>query len=297
MKILVTGHRGFVGTHMLRQLAGKHEIFGLDIADNPAADARDFFRHDRNSKFDVIIHLAAVIGGRAMIDGDPLKVAVDLAIDAEMFQWALRTRPKHVFYFSSSAAYPVTLQVKDREIRLAEDHIDFGRGVFGTPDMTYGWSKLTGEMQAQFVAGEGIPVTIFRPFSGYGSDQATDYPFPSFVDRAVERPEHFEIWGDPTSQRDWIHIDDIVRATELAMDERITGTFNLATGIATPFTELATKICSVIGYTPEIVSNGAKPMGVHTRVADIEHMSTWFTPLVSLDQGIERAVADRVHNG
>ena len=108
MKILITGDEGFVGTNFKKHLDSKrNSITGIDI--KSGVDVRDFFAKD-DTKFDVVIHLAAIVGGRATIEGNPLAVAADLAIDADLFQWALRTRPNHIVYFSSSAAYPIYLQ-------------------------------------------------------------------------------------------------------------------------------------------------------------------------------------------
>ena len=113
MKILITGDAGFVGRAFRRYFEGQgHEIVGIDIANTLPMDARDFFRKD-NTHFDKVIHLAAVVGGRKMIEGSPLALAVDLSIDAEMFGWALRTKPGCITYFSSSAAYPTALQTHD----------------------------------------------------------------------------------------------------------------------------------------------------------------------------------------
>src|SRR5882762_4540552 len=103
-------------------------------------------------------------------------------------------------------------------------------GTSGKPDMTYGWAKLTGEVLAGYAIQAGLQVQVFRPFSGYGEDQALDYPFPSFIDRALRWAEPFEIWGDGTQTRDWIHIDDIVGATLAAIDQDVKGPINLGWG-------------------------------------------------------------------
>ena len=112
MKILITGDAGFVGRHFRKYFEGQgHEIVGVDIVNG--VDARDFFRTD-NTYFDRVIHLAAVVGGRKLIEGSPLSLAVDLAIDAEMFGWALRTRPGCVTLDHSQA----TAQTKPLIIRF-----------------------------------------------------------------------------------------------------------------------------------------------------------------------------------
>lgn len=286
MKVLITGHRGFVGRHFMAALAG-HEVFGVDIADG--LDARDFFRRHQ-ARVDLVIHLAAVVGGRAKIEGAPLDLAVDLALDAEMFSWALRTRPGKVVYFSSSAAYPAALQARaEQRIDLAEDMIDLD--TVATPDHLYGWAKLTGEILARHARAAGLDVLVVRPFSGYGEDQALDYPFPSFIDRAARRCDPFEIWGDGTQTRDFIHIHDVVAATLRAVELGIDGPVNLGTGVATSFNELARMVCVAAGYQPEFAHRPAAPTGVWHRVADPSQMLDFYTPTISIEQGVARALA------
>ena len=166
MNILITGHKGFVGRYFVQRYSGHNNIIGIDLKEGN--DVRDFFKKDQTS-FDLVIHLAAVVGGRQTIENSPISVAVDLSIDAELFSWCLRTKPKHVIYFSSSAAYPISYQYRDSGIKLKEDMINLDN--IRSPDLTYGWAKLTGEYLAKFIINEGINTTIFRPFSGYGSDQ------------------------------------------------------------------------------------------------------------------------------
>jgi nucleoside-diphosphate-sugar epimerase len=123
-----------------------------------------------------------------------------------MFQWALRTKPDHVVYYSSSAAYPIDLQGYGSEHKLVEDDIDLDN--VRLPDLTYGWAKLTGEILAKYAEQEGLRVHVFRPFSGYGEDQDLTYPFPSFIHRGVHRYNPFSIWGTGKQVRDFIHIED-----------------------------------------------------------------------------------------
>lgn len=296
MRVLVTGSNGFVGRNFIRQLEKKNnEITFIDIADPYIpTDARDFFRNN-NEHYNLVIHLAAIVGGRANIEGAPLSVAVDLAIDAEAFQWALRTKPDHFVYYSSSAAYPIELQgevikpwFEVNQRRLTEADIDLLN--IATPDLTYGWSKLTGENLAYYAQQAGLRVHVFRPFSGYGSDQSLDYPFPSFIARAKNRNDPFEIWGDGNQVRDWIHIDDIINATFAAIDNDIQGPINLCTGIPTSFNELAEMVTSEEGYFPKYKHNIGAPKGVHYRVGDPTKLHTFYKPKISLREGINRAL-------
>ncbi|MBI2025665.1 NAD-dependent epimerase/dehydratase family protein, partial [Candidatus Kaiserbacteria bacterium] len=119
--------------------------------------------------FGDIFHLASIVGGRTLIDGDPLIVATDLGIDAAFFLWVSRNPKKveRVLYASSSAAYPTHLQGQKGATALKEDMIDFSGGNLGAPDMTYGWSKLTGEYLSRLAHEKyGVHIACVRPFSG-----------------------------------------------------------------------------------------------------------------------------------
>ena len=135
-------------------------------------------------------------------------------------------------------------------------------------------------------------MTVLRPFSGYGSDQDETYPFPAFIRRARERQDPFEIWGDGSSTRDWIHIDDLVGATLAAVERDVAGPVNLGTGKATSFDELAGLVTAAAGYQPELKHLPNAPQGVHHRVCDPSRMLDFYTPTVTLEEGIRRALAN-----
>jgi nucleoside-diphosphate-sugar epimerase len=285
MKILITGHKGFVGRNFVKALPDS-DITGIDLKDGN--DCRDFFKSNTD-QFDLVIHLAAIVGGRATIEGEPLSVATDLSIDAEFFNWVQSTKPKNVVYFSSSAAYPIDLQTTHRRNRLTEHDLNLDE--VRNPDLTYGWAKLTGEYLAQFVTHSNV--FVFRPFSGYGSDQDADYPFPSFIDRALSKSDPFDIWGDGEQVRDFIHIEDIVQAVLWHVQTGYTGTWNLCSGVPTSFNDLAQMVCDEAGYKPVFNHIRSAPTGVQYRVGDPYVSHHYYKPQISLREGIRRALAER----
>lgn len=300
---LVTGDKGFVGRHFARYLR-KHDwnVIGCDIADG--ADAREFFRVVDNVRVDLLVHCAAVVGGRETIDGAPLALASNLELDAGMFQWALRNKPGRVLYFSSSAVYPVFIQNETmafggaglRRNGLYENMVsaDFAHAVnVGVPDQLYGWAKLTGEHLAYRGRQEGLSVSVVRPFSGYGSDQDASYPFPAFIDRALRREDPFTIWGDGTQVRDFIHIDDIVQACMAMCEQGIDGPVNLGSGQPVSMKELALLACGQAHYTPEFKFSTGSPRGVSYRVSDSTALRGFYVPEVTLERGIAQALAWR----
>lgn len=308
---LVTGHAGFIGRHITAALVKDgYYVRGVDLqafdggcgTDSIDMDAREYFREDDGSwvRYDIVVHAAAIVGGRAKIDGDPLALAVNLELDAALFQWAARTRPGRVVYLSSSAVYPVAVQRGDvcgwplerlhmlDPRHLREDDVDLKAP--GLPDQLYGWCKLTGERLAALARAEGIPVTVVRPFSGYGEDQSDDYPFAAMAARTRRRDDPFEIWGSGEQVRDWIHVDDICAAILTMVREGISGPVNLGTGRPVSMRELAGMFAAAAGYAPEFKTLPEKPAGVAYRVADVTRMSEFCTPAVSLEEGVARAI-------
>lgn len=240
--------------------------------------------------FHDVFHFAAIVGGRSKIEGDPMMVALDLAIDAEFFYWITRFKPKRVLFPSSSAAYPIDLQTDGAAIALAESDINFAK--MGQPDMTYGWSKLTGEFLAQIAAKNyGISVACVRPFSGYGEDQDLTYPTPAIAARAARKENPFEVWGTGYQGRDFVHIDDCIDCILMAMDNIHDGSaINIGQGKLTSFRELIQIFTSFAGYTPEIKALTDKPMGVHSRYANMDHVANTFgwKAKISIEEGMRR---------
>ena len=317
-KILVTGAAGFVGRHIVRRLleAGDevHAVDcvapytgGIDPQDGwPLFDPRDhknfhFYREDcrtwfervHDKDFDYAYHLAAMVGGRLMIENNPLAVADDLSIDAAYWQWAKRAQPKKNVCFSSSAAYPIKLQRADHYVLLKEDLISFEDDI-GMPDMTYGWAKLTSEYLARLAyERHGLKSVCYRPFSGYGEDQDDAYPFPSICKRVLEHKGAavLNVWGTGTQMRDFIHIEDCVTGILGTVDKIDNAdALNLSTGIFTSFIDFARLAAEIAGYRPEVKGLSDKPAGVHARAGDTTKQKQYgFTATLPFRAGIERA--------
>ncbi len=253
-----------------------------------------YIQENYNLKFDKfsdVFHFAAIVGGRLKIEGDPMIVALDLSIDAEFFHWVTQHKPERVLYPSSSAAYPVSLQGTEAAIALSEGDIDFNKNL-GTPDMTYGWSKLTGEFLAQITAKNyGVRVACIRPFSGYGEDQEQSYPVPAIAARAARREDPFEVWGSGKQGRDFVHIDDVIDFIFMLLDRVGDGSaYNIGSGKLTSFLELIDLFGDIAGYKPTIKPLLDKPVGVHSRYANMELVNEKFgwKPKISLREGMER---------
>ncbi len=319
-KVLVTGGAGFVGRRFVRHFleAGDRVVCVDSLAEGTGAiapergwpggfdplafrelefvegDCRDFFRERRDTDFDLAFHLAAMVGGRLMIERNPLAVAEDLAIDSDYWRWARAARPGKTVCFSSSAAYPVRLQTREHHVLLKEEMIDFGADV-GRPDLTYGWAKLTCEYLARLAyEHHGLESVVYRPFSGYGEDQDDTYPFPSLCRRAIANAgaETLAVWGTGDQMRDFIHIDDCLKGVLATMDAvKDAGAINLSTGRLTSFREFAAIAAGACGYHPRVVGLSDRPEGVFARGGDTAKQERLgFRASIALEEGIRRAI-------
>lgn len=263
--------------YMMREMIDDPEYFERTFGAKPE-DIQDVY------------HYAAIVGGRATIDGDPMKVALDLSIDAEFFYWCTRVKPKRILYPSSSAAYPVNLQTEVHSIALKESDIDFNN--MGQPDMTYGWSKLTGEYLCK-IASEyyDLSVTCIRPFSGYGEDQDLTYPIPAIAQRVARRENPMEVWGTGKQGRDFVHIEDVMDCIDLAMDHITDGTaINIGMGRLTSFIEIIDVLTDIAGYKPPIKQLLDKPVGVHSRYCDMSFVKEklGWEATITMEEGMRR---------
>ena len=318
-KILITGGAGFVGRRLVKFMLEKgYEVIaidniapltgGIDPEDgwplyNPKdyknftfhkIDCRKWFANNKENKFNYVFHLAAMVGGREVIENNPLTVAEDLSIDSHFWQWCSLSKPEKIICFSSSACYPIELQKHDNYRLLKEDDISFEKNI-GMPDMTYGWAKLTCEYLAQIAFEKyGLKSICYRPFSGYGEDQDLNYPFPSICKRILsnKNKDQINVWGSGKQLRDFIYIDDCIEGIYATMDLIQDGSaLNLSTGKFTSFIDFAKQTCNILGFNPEIVATTNKPEGVFARGGDTTKQQKFgFYHKTELGDGIKKTL-------
>ena len=265
MTALVTGSAGFIGRHMVAELKRRgYAVIGHDLPDLDVMTL--VFGLDAPNPFDLVVHAAARAPHRVAIDTQPSSHIYNQMLDAAMFNWAVRTRQRRVLYFSSCAVYDTI------------------------PD-DYGMLKMTGERMAKQARAAGVPVTVVRPYSGYGEDQGTDWPFGAFLARAKRMDNPFQIWGDGRQIRDWIHVDDVVAGALAVVESETTDPVSLCTGVGTSMMDLAKMMCDGMGYDPVLQRRFDGHSGVERRVGSPVSMLRYYEPKVSLSEGIRRALA------
>lgn len=271
LRILLTGSEGFVGRHLAPRLeALGHDVHKLDTKLGLEYSVENYVESTEDDPWDIIIHLAANIKQVDERFRSSVELYADLELDLAMARYVERCPPRVLFMYPSSAATDL-------------------------PRDPYAWVKLTGEHLCRHLSRQGVPVTVIRPFSGYGEDQAPQYPFRAILDRALRGERPIKVWGSGDQVRDWLHIDDFVGAIVHLLDRAPCGSIpiDIGTGVGTPFRTLAEKIARAVNprSPAPVMPDTTKPESSWSRVANTRALrALGFVPQVSLDEGIRRAV-------
>ena len=109
----------------------------------------------------------------------------------------------------------------------------------------------------------------------------------------MTKKDPFEIWGNGEQVRDFIHITDIVDAVDEAIKQDVEGPGNLGSGTPTSFIQLKEMVCEQMNYQPEVKFLD-KPVGVMYRCCDNNKMLSFYTPKISLEEGISKAIRKEI---
>lgn len=329
-KVLLTGGAGFIGTHLLERLidlgadvtvvddlssgsldqvlhvwasrdfqycgpmdaevieAGRQRFLRYDLED--IGQARRAMRGQQ-----IVIHEAAVFGGRGFVDTRPADCCHTLGINHNVFKAAREEDIERVHYASTACVYPDSLQNEYDSTYLLGEADAFRHGV-ASCDRAYGWAKFMGELELQAYRDQyGLKGSICRYVTAYGPRENDTHAIVALIKRAVERCDPYVVWGTGEQDRDFTFVDDIVEGTLLAT-ERITdcSPINIGTGRRHKIKDVVKLILQLTGHEPEhLIFDPTKPVGVLSRALDNSRAreSLGWAPRFSLEEGLKRTIA------
>ncbi len=274
-KIVVTGGGGFLGKHLLRRLekAGCNDVFV------PASREYDLTRSDaverlfEEHKPDVLIHMAAVVGGIGANRANPGKFFYENAImGIQLIEAARRFDVEKTVVLGTICAYPKFTPVPFHEDALWD----------GYPEETnapYGLAKKMMLVQCQSYREQyGMNAVFLLPVNLYGPndnfDLESSHVIPALIRKCVDAVEsgsnQIVLWGDGSPTREFLYVEDAAEGIFLATQQYDKpDPINLGSGMEIPIRDLATMIAALTGFTGEIIWDASKPNGQPRRCLDV----------------------------
>ena len=297
-RVLVTGGGGFIGGRLAAALVADNDVVVLDdfstgdrarvpeAASLVDGDVRDRATVERTlADVDIVFHQAGLVSVEASTDDPVGSQSVNVAGTVQVLDAARKTDTR-VVAASSAADYG-----RPEQVPIAEDD-DL------TPTSPYGVDKLALDHYVRLF-GElyGLPTVALRYFNVYGPGQP-DSGYSGVVSTFLAQASQggpLTVHGDGTQTRDFVHVDDVVRANLLAAETAATGrAFNVGTGTETSVNELARTVVDVVDTDADIVSVEGRSGDIDRSVADLTAARTTlgYEPTVGLADGLETLVPD-----
>lgn len=277
-KIYVAGHRGLVGSALVRALdaAGYTTIITrtsqeLDLRNPDAVDT--FFAQERP---DYVYLAAAKVGGIWANMQAPASFIYDnLMIEANVIKAAQRHGVKKLLFLGSSCIYPRLCPQPIKEEYLLTSELE-------PTNEWYAIAKITGiklcqafnkQYGTQFIS--CMPTNLYGPNDNF--DLENSHVLPALIRKMHEAKENnapsVTLWGTGTPMREFLHVDDLASACLFLMDEYIgNDAINVGTGTDVTIKELALIIKEAVGYQGELVFDTSKPDGTPRKLLDVSKL-------------------------
>ena len=296
-RIWVAGHRGMVGSAIVRRLASEDcEVVTATRADVDLKSPDQVRAFVADRKPDAIFMAAAKVGGILANDTYPADFLYDnLMIAANVTEAAYREGVAKMLFLGSSCIYP-----KEAPQPIPEDAL-----LTGPLEPTNEWyavAKIAGIKLAQsyrkqhgsvFIS--AMPTNLYGPGDNY--DLNSSHVLPALIRKAHEAKEtgadHIVIWGTGTPRREFLNSDDCAEACVFLMKtysnfEHV----NVGSGEDLPIIDLARLVCEVVGFNGDIVTDTSKPDGTMRKLMSGDKLKAMgWAPTIGLKDGIEGAYA------
>ncbi len=281
-RVMVTGGGGFLGRHVVAKLAerGARDIFVPRSARYDLRDVDDIDRALTEGQPDVIVHLAAVVGGIGANRENPGRFFYENAImGIQLMEQARRFGVAKYVTIGTVCSYPKFTPVPFREE-------DLWNGYPEETNAPYGIAKKALLVQGQayreqygFDAIYVIPVNLYGPWDNF--DPASSHVIPALIKKCLDARDSgepaIEVWGTGSASREFIYVDDAAEGIVLAAERYDGGEpVNLGTGREITIGDLIHQIAELTGYRGEIVWDASKPDGQPRRGLSTERAKAVF---------------------
>jgi GDP-L-fucose synthase len=294
-KIFVAGHRGMVGSAIVRRL--KAEGFShlvtrdrsqLDLADESAV--AKFFAEERPT---IVLVAAAKVGGIKANNDFPVEFLLEnLRIQNNIIRSAYEAGVRKLLFLGSSCIYPKFAPQPIPETALLS-------GPLEPTNEAYAIAKIAGiklsqaynrEYGANFIS--AMPTNLYGPNDNF--DLETSHVLAALIRKAheakVRRDKKLTVWGTGKPRREFLHVDDLASACLLLLEKYDSPEIiNVGCGEDISIRELAELICEIVGFDGELAWDTSKPDGTPRKLLDVTKLrALGWKPAIPLRDGIAR---------
>lgn len=299
-KIYVAGHRGMVGSAIVRRLqsAGYTNLLTRTHADLDLTRQLLVEQFLQQEQPDYVFLAAAKVGGiHANNTYRGEFIYQNLMMEANIVHAAWQAGVKRMLFLGSSCIYP-----RDCSQPISEEYL-----LTGTLEQTnepYAIAKIAGiklcesynrQYDTQYVS--AMPTNLYGPNDNY--DLNNSHVLPALIRKAHEAKlrgdTSYVVWGSGKPMREFLYVDDMAEACVFLMEhaEIQDGLFNVGTGQDVTIRELAETVMDVVGFKGEIVFDASKPDGTPRKLLNVDRLrALGWQAKTSLRDGISRAYAD-----
>jgi GDP-L-fucose synthase len=297
-KVVVTGGAGFLGQYVVEKLrnAGCKDVFVPRQEEYDLTEEAAIIRLLQTAKPDIVIHLAAVVGGIGANRMHPGSFFYEnLIMGVQLMEQARLHGISKFVTAGTICSYP-----KFTPVPFSEQ--DLWNGYPEETNAPYGLAKKMLIVQAQaylaeynFKAINPMLVNLYGP--GDNFDPASSHVIPAIIRKCVEAIEAkeavIEVWGTGTATREFIYVEDAAEAIVLATEKwEKPDPINIGTGKEIPVKDLVELIARLCGFDGEIVWDTSKPDGQPRRCLEVssakEHLG--FVARMDLETGLRRTI-------
>jgi GDP-L-fucose synthase len=299
MKIYVAGHRGLVGSALVRAIekSGEHTWVGKTRHELDLLERSAVFEFVKSEKPDWVIVAAAKVGGIHANATYPVEfLSENLQIETNLIDACHAANIERVLFLGSSCIYP-----KECPQPIREDYLL--TGPLEPTNEAYALAKISGLKLVQAYRKQyghkwisAMPTNLYGP--GDNFDLQNSHVLPALIRRfheaKVSGADHVTLWGSGTPMREFLYSDDLAAACLhllASYDEDVA--INVGTGIDIPISELANQIKAVTGYRGSITWDTSKPDGTMRKVLDVSKLkhSGWEARM-ALAEGLKSTYND-----
>jgi GDP-L-fucose synthase len=294
-KIFVAGHRGMVGSALIRRL-GSEGFSNLLVRDRSKLDLRDecavtkFFAEEKPA---VVILAAAKVGGIKPNNDFPVEFLLEnLRIQNNVIHAAYENGARKLLFLGSSCIYPKFAPQPIPETALLSGSLE-------PTNEAYAIAKIAGIKLCQAYAREYganfisvMPTNLYGPNDNFDLD--TSHVLAALLRKAHEaktrKDRKLTVWGSGKPRREFLHVDDLASACLLLMEKYDSSEIiNVGCGEDISVRELAELICEVVGFDGDLIWDASKPDGTPRKLLDVTKLRAlgWKTS-IPLRDGIAR---------